>query len=228
VARSDTVVDIYGVEGKPPHRDRYFSSGQIEKSWIIRNAVHAEEKGYDVFAEVCTLDHGFHEIREMVDIPVAFITESSLYVACMLAPKFAFLTQNEGLLLRVTQLAKDYGLVERMAPGGYLKLTPGDFGDMFTNPEPYVSAITEEASRVIRQGANILVLASNAFSMLMLDHGVREIDGVPLLDVCGTVVKVAELMVDLKKIGITRSQNGLFSVPSREERAQLRKLYGVG
>ncbi|MFC1981074.1 hypothetical protein ACFLVN_02390 [Chloroflexota bacterium] len=37
----------------------------------------------------------------------------------------------------------------------------------------------------------------------------------------GAVIQVAELMIDLKKIGITRSESGLFAPPSKEERAQL-------
>ena len=108
-----------------------------------------------------------------------------------------------------------------------MNLDAEDVGDLFNNPEPYVKLITEEARKIISQGADILLLSGNPFNMIMVDQGVREIDGVPILDVCGAVIKIAEMMVDLKKVGITRSTSGLFAQPSNEERAQLRKLYGV-
>lgn len=227
VARPDSTVDVFGVEGKPPKRDQYFSSQHIVKSWVTRNAVKAEAQGYDVFAVVCTLDHGYYEVREMVDIPVVFIMESAMHLACQLAPKFAFLTHNQALLLRLEELARRYGLSGCMTPGGYLKFSSEQFGDVFSHPEPFVKAIVEEGKKVIAQGANILLLSGNPINMLMVDKGIRDIDGAPILDVCGTVIKMAELMVDLNKMGITRSRSGLFGSPSQSERAQLSKFLGA-
>jgi Asp/Glu/hydantoin racemase len=116
-------------------------------------------------------------------------------------------------------------MAERMTPGGYLNLTVADYGKLYTTPEPYLTAITQEARKIITQGADVLLLFGNPINMFAMDHNLREIDGVPILDVCGAAIKIAELMVDLKKMGITRSRSGLFSVPSKEEHAQLRKLY---
>ena len=114
-----------------------------------------------------------------------------------------------------------------MVPGGCLNLTYEDFPKMYKDPKPYVDRFAEEARRVIKQGADILLFEGNPPNMFMVDQGVKEIDGVPVLDVCGAVIKVAELMVDLKKMGINRSKRGLFTPPSKEELAQLRKFYGA-
>jgi hypothetical protein len=43
--------------------------------------------------------------------------------------------------------------------------------------------------------------------------------------VCAAVIKVAELMVDLRDMGISRSKQGQFATPSPQEIAQIRKLY---
>jgi allantoin racemase len=225
VARSGTTVDVFGIDGTPVGKDRYAASHHVVVSLMLKSVLRAEPEGYDVIAVVNTLDHGFYEIREVVNIPVVFITESSLYLACLLAPKFAFVTHNPSMLLHVTELAKRYGLAEHMVPGGCLELTYNDFPNMYKEPEPYINRFVEEARRVIKQGATLLLVAGNPANMFLLDQGVKDIDGVPILDVCGAVIKMAELMVDLKEMGIGRSQKGLFTTPSPEEMIQIRKLY---
>ncbi len=53
----------------------------------------------------------------------------------------------------------------------------------------------------------------------------EEIDGVPVLDNQAAAIKMAEMLVDLKKLGIGRSKKS--SGPSKEEIIAGRKLYGV-
>ncbi|MDO8567545.1 MAG: aspartate/glutamate racemase family protein [Dehalococcoidales bacterium] len=225
VARPGTKVDVYGIGSTPVGKDRYYSSQHIVASLMIKSVLQAKPQGYDAVAIVNTLDHGYYEIHEIVDLPLVFITEASLYVACMLAPRFAFLTHNESLLLRMTELARRYGMTDRMAPGANLNLVYEDFPKMYADPKTYIERFTEEGRKVIRQGANVLLLAGNPFNMFMVDQGVKEIDGVPVLDVCGAVIKVAELLVDLEKMGARRSKRGLFAIPKPNEIEQIQKLY---
>ncbi|MFC2066249.1 aspartate/glutamate racemase family protein [Chloroflexota bacterium] len=225
VARPGTTIELFGTERTPPGKDRYNSSTHLVTSSIIRSAIRAEEEGYDVIAIVSTLDLGYDEIRELVDIPVVAITESSCYLSCLLASKFAFLPHNQKLLLRMTEMVKKFGLTERMVPGRHLNITYEDFPNMYKDPEPYINKFSEEARKVIEQGADILMIMGNPTNMFMVDQGVKEIDGVPILDVCGAVIKIAELVVDLKQMGINRSKQGLLAAPSPEEIAQLRKFY---
>jgi allantoin racemase len=192
---------------------------------MIKSVLHAEPEGYDAIAVINTFDHGYYEMREIVDLPVVFITESSLYLACQLAPTFAFVTHNQAMLLHVTELAKRYGAAERMVTGGCLNLTYDDFPKMYNDPAPYLAKFSETARQVIARGATILLVAGNPVNMFLIDQGMRHIDEVPILDCCSAVVKTAELMVDLHRLGIRRSRKGLYTAPLPEEKAQLRKLY---
>lgn len=225
VARPGTKVDVYGIGSTPVGKDRYYSSHLIVTQLMIKSILQAKPQGYDAVAIVNTLDHGYYELREIVDLPLVFITEASLYVACMLAPKFAFLTHNEALLLRMTELTKRYGLTDRMAPGINLNLVYEDFPKMYADPKTYIERFKDEGRKIINQGAGVLLLAGNPFNMFMVDQKVNEIDGVPVLDVCGAVIKVAELMVDLDKMGAKRSKRGLFALPKPNEIEQIQKLY---
>jgi len=227
VVRSDTIVEVHGVDQAPPRPDKYLLSKLVQVSRIVMNARQAEKEGFDVFVVVCTLDPGFYEVRELLDIPVVFSLETSVLLACMLAPKFSFLTHNESLMLRIREKVKQYGLEERMTPGVYLDLSHKDFNNMYKNPKPYLDAFISNGRKVIEQGANIILVSGNPSHLFLLDHGVREIDGVPILDGCGASVKFGELMVDLKNIGIVRSKRGLYTAPSKEELSTLLKFLGM-
>ncbi|MFC1981665.1 aspartate/glutamate racemase family protein [Chloroflexota bacterium] len=223
-ARPDTIVDVYGVDLAPPRPDMYHLSEHVQVSSLMTNARRAEKEGYDAFVVVCTADPGFYELREMLNIPVVFILESSLHLACLLAAKFSFLTHNEWLLLRVTERVKNYGLVERMTKGACLDLSHKDFNIMYENPQPYLDALVEKGREVVAQGANIILVSGNPVHLFLFEHGVREIDGVPILDVCRVAVKFGEFRVELNNMGINSSKKGLYIAPSKEELATILQL----
>lgn len=225
VARPDTRLETFGIERTPYGKDRYHASLHMVVSLMIKSVLRAEPEGFNAVAVINTFDHGYHEIREVVGLPVVFITESAMLLACQLAPAFSFVTHNKAMLVHITELAKQYGVAERMAAGACLNLTYEDFPKMYEDPAPYLAQFTEAAQQVIARGAAAIMVAGNPMNMFLVDQGVRDIDGVPILDCCTAVVKTAEFMVDLERLGIRRSAAGLFPAPTPEDMAQIRKLY---
>jgi allantoin racemase len=228
VARPDTVVELHGLETVVQGADRYFSTHHVMGTLITKSAIQAEREGYDAFAVTCTMDPGFFEVREMVDIPVAFILESSLHLACLLAPRCGFVTHNKPMLLHLQHIAKTYGLGEFLTAGESLNLSFEDAHQgIYTEPKRYVDAFVEAARRVIRQGADILLTSGGPLNLFLIDQHVTEVDGVPVLDQYAAVMKIAEMMVDLKELGVTRSKHGLYAGPSGDALTSLRRLYGA-
>jgi len=227
VARPDTEIHLQGAKVFSPgivsHRyDMYVHTAQI-----IDFAMQAEREGYDAFVQTCTVDPGFYELREAVEIPVIFPIETSLHIATMLAPKVAFLVMNPLFLSYLTERAKLYGFQEHLAPGGYGNLTPSDLQRAFKNPGPAIKELETVAKKIGEQGANILICAGNPITMLLVEQGMMEIGGVPVLDSLGVLVKVAELMVDLQKMGITRKNMGIYSPLPKEHIKSTRQMYGI-
>jgi len=222
VARPDTVIELYGQEMTIPGIDRYYASKNVCLVQSTKNAIRAEREGYDAFVMISTVDAGFNEIREVVDIPVVFMLENSLHFAMVLAPKFAFFTHNEAMLAQLTAQTKQYGLAERMAPGGYLNLAYSIWPDMYGHPERHIDAITQKAKEVIANGARVLIPSALPLGVWLIKQGLAEIDGARVLDAFGCAVKMAELMVDLKKLGITRARYG---PPQKEVLEAMQKLY---
>jgi allantoin racemase len=225
VARPDTRLEAFGIDGTPHGKDRYRASFQVVVSLMIKSALRAEPEGFDAVAVVNTFDHGYYELRELLDIPVVFITESAMYLACQLAPTFSFVTHNLAMQLHIAELAKRYGVAGRMVAGAQLGLIYEDFPKMYDDPERYIDLFAGAARETIARGATILMVAGNPLNMFLIDQGVRDIDGVPILDCCTAAVKTAELMVDLQRLGIRRSTKGLFETPSPEAKEKIRKLF---
>ena len=64
--------------------------------------------------------------------------------------------------------------------------------------------------------------AAGYLSMFLAKNGVREVEGLHVMDVIATVIKVAELLVDLKNIGIDRA--GIYAPVKREDLSAFRKV----
>jgi Asp/Glu/hydantoin racemase len=203
---------------------QYLHLGQI-----IENAINAERAGFDAIVLAGMRDLGHAEIREAVDIPVLFSGETSYHVACMLASKFAVIINDEEPLQNATALIDRYGLRARSVPGVHVGYSHTDLiAEFERNPQRVIEEIKAAARPAIKEGAGIFVTGFAAINVFLAEQGIREIDGVPILDTQAAVIKAAEMMVDFRKLGMPKPQKGpLFSV-SKDDIETARKVYGVG
>lgn len=227
VARADTTIDIHGVEKMPPKmlESTYFQHLHINQ--IIEKAIEAESKGYDAFTLAGMRDFAYNELKEVVDIPIAFIAESSFHMACLLAPKFSVIWTAESSLKAGAVNIKRYGLTDRYVPGANIAMSHYEILEAFAQtPEKVINKFKDAAKPLISQGAGVLVPGFGGLSSFLAEHGVNEVDGVPVMDNQAAVIKTAENLVDLKRLGISRSKRIPYR-PSKEELVAIRKLYGV-
>lgn len=223
VARPDTVVELHGQEATIPGIDRYYASRNVCAVQSIKNAIRAEREGFDAFVHITTTDAGSDEIRELVDIPVIFMLESSVHLAMTLAPKFAFFGHNNLIMAQMQRQAKQYGLTENMVEGGYLEgVSYMTFGDMYGNPEKHVDTVTQKIKGIVANGANVIISGALPLGVWLAKQGITELEGACVLDTFGYIIKQAELMVDLKKMGIKRSKYG---PPQKDMLKAMQKLY---
>ena len=228
VARPDTKIDVHGVGTMSPKMVDSDYIQYLHTSQVIANALQAEREGYDAFAIGGTLDLGHIFIREVLDIPVAFIAESSLYHACLLARKFAIIAINEKMLQRQMELVKHHGMELRCVPGAHLDSSLLELVELFkANPQRVGDLFTEAAKKVIAQGAGAIIPGYGALSSFFGQQDIHDIDDVPIVDIVAVVVKTAEMLVDMKNLGVKRSRIGSYTYASKEELIAARKLYGV-
>ncbi len=63
--------------------------------------------------------------------------------------------------------------------------------------------------------------------MVLVANSIKELEGIPVIDTVGTVLKMAELLVDLKKMGLERVNRGLYTRVTKKELSAVRKMYKV-
>lgn len=227
VCRADTVCEFHGQDRTIPGADRFKSAWHLCQHGSIRNAIRAEKEGFNAFLMISTPDVGFREIRELVDIPVVFITQAALQFFSLLSPNFAFIAHNRGLLHMLYELAERYGLKERMIPGGNLDISYMDFEEAYRNPQPTIKAFTEVAREIVSRGATLLFPSALPISQWLIEQNIREVDGATIIDPLGIALKITELMVDLEGLGIKRSKIGAYASPPKEVREALYREFGV-
>ncbi len=100
--------------------------------------------------------------------------------------------------------------------------------DLFgEDPQRFVDMFTEASRKSIALGAGVLIPGFGAIGSFLGRRGIHEIDGIPILDIIAVVIKTAEMLVDLKNLGVRRSRLGMYNYASKEELIAARKLYGV-
>jgi allantoin racemase len=226
VARPDTKVDVYGVEKMSPKMTDSSYIQWMHLHQVIENAFQAGTGGYDAFCLGGTLDLGYSVLREVLDIPVAFILESSVYHACLLGAKFAIIGLNETMLSRQMEIVRGYGLESRIAPPEHLNWTLDEFLDILEKtPAWVIHAFTEAAKKAVTHGAGALIPGFGPLGCFLSKRGLQAIEEIPIVDIVASVVKTAETLVDFHKLGVRRSRKGFHSYVTKEELLAARKLY---
>lgn len=228
IARPDTEVHFAATETRAPKMILSSYIQYLHLGQVIENALQAEREGFDAFVVGGMRDLGYSELREAVDIPVVFISEASYHVACLLAPKFAVIHSDRHPLQVATAIIKRYGLQDQMVPGAHVGYSQTDLIEAFEkNPDRVISQIRAAAKGPIEEGAAILVPGFAAINAFLGEHGIRDIDGVPILDCQAVAIKTAEMLVDLRRLGMPKPSRGpKFSV-SKNDIETARRIYGL-
>ena len=226
VARPDTEVSVHGVERSSPYNQVSRYEEVLHNYQVAENFLQAQREGYDAFCVGCALDPAYYAIREVAEIPYCTLIEASILLACLLSPNFSLLCHRKGLLLRVTELVRRYRLQDRLIPCDSFGISGEDLPKGFDDPELVLKPAREVAKDAAKKGVCMFVVAEGVINMILAKHNVTHLEGIPVLEGGGALIKVTEMLVDLKKIGIEASRLGLYTPLPKEDLSNLRKLYG--
>jgi len=233
VARPDTEIHIEGIEVMIRDVTNYPAFKYYEKSQVINNIVRAEREGYDVVAIGCTLDLGLEEGRSLVNIPVVSIAESSFHMALMLGHLYAVVTSSMAFFNAFKQLTEKYGVASHYLPGPYVcPASEEEIALSLKNPEPLWKKFEAVARRAVDDGASVLLPFPTFYASLALKAGVRTIGDAAILDAVSVLVKTAEMMADLKAVGVAPSRCiGVYALQDETDQQRsldrLRKVFRI-
>jgi allantoin racemase len=164
--------------------------------------------GHDAVVLGVSMDCGLAAIRELLDVPVAALTESGLACASMLGTRIGLLTLGARMLPLYRELVAGYGMGAHVTgwaapelPGAY---APAD------GPDPAVAdAVIDAVSRMVRDdGVEAVVLSGAVLSGYA--RALRDRVEVPLVDCAAAAALQA---VTLVRLGARKPARGSLAPP---------------
>ena len=224
----DVKLDIRGVDAGT--MDLHFLYFQFLNDHKVTNSIlKASTEGYDGVAVGCFMDSGVQLAREITDMPVVGLAETSMLFACMYGKKFSIVTYVRQMTeKRYDELIRMYSLQGRAAPLEYFDISLDALANSFDKPKPVLDAFKKASQRAIDKGAEVILPGCGLLNLIAVENGLTKVGNATVLDVSGALMKTLDAMITLrKKSGITVSRQGLYESPTKDQIEAVKKIYGV-
>jgi allantoin racemase len=170
----------------------------------------ANAEGFDAVVIACFADPALEAAKEISDIPVYGIEETSMHIASMLGHKFAFTTVSAKRVSTRDMHVRKHGL--ETAYGSTLVMNMSVL-EMDTDPEQAKARVVQLAAAAVdEEGIEVVILGCAGLAGYAADIE-REV-GVVVLDPTAVTFKVAEALCDL---GLRHSKLARFAHPPERE-----------
>ena len=200
VSRPDTKIEIRGLsdDGVPSGEDIYWHNHPRINADFVELAKRLRPREFDgiIIGDVGMVGAKY-ALRELLDIPVIHAGESGLSLTQLLGTRFMMLTYDEKIAAWLLRVLREHDLERRCVS---IRVVDVDVGKVISGR--YVKMIygrmTKEAKdSIAKDRAEVIFVASAGFAGLA-DH-LRKRVNAPVVDPVEAAVKIAEMLVDLKK-----------------------------
>jgi allantoin racemase len=200
---------------------------------VFHAVVQAEKEGFDAVMITCFGDPMLWAIRQAVDIPVVSLGESSMLLAAMMGHKFGVVTVSPYNIYEIEHTIDKYGLKERYAGAQPNPESGEEQAAALIDAHHAIGSFKKAAKKLIAAGAEVLIPGCGLMSPALrlapgaeeeYPNGLTEVDDVPVADVMGETIKMAETMITLKRAGSCWiSRKGLYAqaTPRAKEFGQM-------
>jgi allantoin racemase len=226
VKQKDTEITFrfsrWGLTGMDPVFYSYID--HLDTRLAFHASAHAEEEGFDAVFIACFGDPMLWEIRQALNIPVVGIGESSMLLATLMGYKFGVVTISPLNIIGQEHSIAKYGFKERSAGVRAIPESGEEQIMAMQDARHTIECFKKVARELIDDGAEIIIpgcaLMSPALRLAPgaekdYPNGLTEVDGVPVADVIGDTIKMAETLVALKQAGSCWvSRKGLYAQPT--------------
>ena len=161
--------------------------------WLLEEIGKAAEEGFDAVIIPCMADPGLYAAREISNIPVVGVAETSYLLAIALGHKFSIMDpMREGLAL-TRQMLLTYGFENFVASVRVLNLTVEEIWADKKRLKEVI--ITEGKKAVAEDGADVIVMGCGFMSGMAKE--IEEELGVPVIDPWAAAIRFAEMLMTL-------------------------------
>ena len=233
VKEPGTTIEVHGIKklGGVAEQFRYLE--YLETAELTENVQTAARQGFDAFLIGNIADPGIRECRELVDIPVLGLCETSMHLACMMGASFALVGINQKFSLRVIENVRRAALTDRMAAVRNMEMSRLlTLEETFRTPaarDKVIEQFHAAASEVADLGAEVIIPAGGVVMALLAQaHIYESARNTPVLNGITALVKMGEMAVRLSRImgGKFISKRLLYAAPGADQLDEIRKYYG--
>ena len=171
---------------------------------MVEGVLQAEREGYDAAVIGCFGDPGLDVVEALVDIPVTGPAKAAIIMGQTVGSKMAFITLPHWER-KVEKIISTYGVQNLVIPYNPCRAFNISL-EQFKDEEKLINNFTEISREMIRDGADVIILSCVNSSTYLTYKGITQVDGVPIVDGALAAIKLAEVMVDLKKAGMWKSR----------------------
>jgi allantoin racemase len=231
-AAPGTAVDVFGLSEGAAIADQYRYLEYADTQEILANGLRAERDGYDAFLIGNIFEPGLHALREVLNIPVLGLCESSIHLACMMRPGFSIVNVNPKFVRKVTENIAGAGLAGRLVSIEHMQVERGAVLDRAFEDaavcQMIVDQFTAAARRGIARGAEVVIPAGGIVMSILAKAGVHAVDKAPVVNGVIGLLKVAELAVQMKRLtGFFTSKTMMYAPPTGALLRDIRRSYGA-
>jgi allantoin racemase len=229
----DTEISLHGITKVGGVADQYRYLEYLESGEVMQNVQTAMKQGYDAFLIGNVADPGLRECRELANIPVLGLCESSIHLASIMGASFSLVTLNEKFTARIVENVDRAGMRSRLNSIGRMKMDRIlDLKEGFSSEQACANIIAnfrKAADATVEQGAEVVIPAGGVAMALLADKGIHDVGrGVPVLNGITALVKMGEMAVRMNRLmsGHFVSKRLAYAPPGAEQIEEIRKYYG--
>lgn len=209
-----------------------YANHKILSDVLFEQLRRAEREGFDAFVLGSFTEPWLRELRSLTDLPVVSTAEAAVHVACSVAHQFALVTMNveNEWFQRVNMQARR---LDGRISGIYVvrpEATEREIDSLFTDPSAYLARFAEVARSAIAQCADAIIPSEGLVATVVARSGLKEIDGVPIVDPIAAAVLYAEMLAKLhRRTGLRPGRRWHYAKPTAAVQAFIDgKRRGIG
>ncbi|MGZ8203934.1 MAG: aspartate/glutamate racemase family protein [Burkholderiales bacterium] len=197
---------------------------------VIYNAIRAEKEGYDAYLIGNITDAGIREARELLNIPVLGLSETTLHMAAIMGASFGLIAIAERWIPRLMENVERYGLRAKLAGIEAMETSPLDLRKAFRDEsrrQDVIARFTAAAEKLVARGAEVLIPAGGEVGVFVTEAKLFELHDAPVVNGIFELVKMGEMAVKLRALtGRFTSKRFSYSPPSGDFLERIRAHYG--
>ncbi len=230
-ADTGTEIDVRGLSPGRAIADQYRYLELLDTAEVLDNGLRAEREGYDALLIGNVFEPGMHALREVLNIPVLGLLESSVHLACLMGASFSIVNVNPKFTRKVTENVVSTGLQTRLVSIDEMRVERGQMLDRAFEDKAMCDQVVQQftdAARIgIGKGAETIIPAGGIVMTILGFAGVYQVDNVPIVNGLIALTKMAEMAVRIRGLtGVFTSKRMMYAPPSGTLLADIRAAYG--